>query len=83
MPAFVQVGLDQIKEGDKLKGVAGSMVINNPVTPSLGQQPNPQTKAHMPNVNMEDQVLLHYFLNSKQISTLLISTQKCSLLSLL
>ena len=39
VPAFVQVRLDKIKEGDKLKGVAGSMVINNPITCSPGQQP--------------------------------------------
>ena len=65
VPAFVQVGLDKIKEGDKLKGVAGSMVINNPITRSPGQRPLPAVpKIICQTLACRIKVPLHYFFDS-------------------
>ena len=65
IPAFVQVGVDKIKESDKLKGVVGSMVMHNPITRSPGQQP----EVAIPKVVCQTlacgiKLPLHYFFDS-------------------
>ena len=65
VPAFVQVRLDKIKEADKLKGVAGSMVISNLITWSPGQRPQPAVpKLVCQTLACGIKVLLHYFFDS-------------------
>ena len=38
VPVFVQVGLDKLKEGEKLRGVTGSLVMKNPIARTAGQR---------------------------------------------
>lgn len=64
VPVFIQVGLDKIKEEEKLKGVAGLLVMKNPISHTARQRAEvavPPVICHTTACGIN--IPLHFFLN--------------------